>query len=100
MEEILRLVSYIEDSTFKVTTPEIAVEMLTTECLGTIPVCLVHGWVQCFARSSHKTFRIKQFLVNKQKQSLPIPHLIQIKTGSKIKYNSKRRHWRRTKLGL
>ncbi|CAD7683796.1 unnamed protein product [Nyctereutes procyonoides] len=39
--------------------------------------------------SSHKTFRIKQFLAKKQKQNRPIPQ-----------YNSKRRHWRRTKLGL
>uniref|UniRef100_A0A8B9M346 Large ribosomal subunit protein eL39 n=1 Tax=Accipiter nisus TaxID=211598 RepID=A0A8B9M346_9AVES len=25
---------------------------------------------------------------------------IRMKTGNKIRYNSKRRHWRRTKLGL
>ncbi|XP_055987101.1 60S ribosomal protein L39-like [Sorex fumeus] len=50
---------------------------------------------------SHKTFRIKQFLAKKQKQNWPIPQWIQMKTGNKIKkYNSKRRHWRRTKLGL
>uniref|UniRef100_A0A8C8UKN2 Large ribosomal subunit protein eL39 n=1 Tax=Peromyscus maniculatus bairdii TaxID=230844 RepID=A0A8C8UKN2_PERMB len=50
--------------------------------------------------SSHKTFRIKQFLASKQKQNRPIPQCIQMKTGNKIRYNSKRRHWRRTKLGL
>ncbi|XP_034862474.1 60S ribosomal protein L39-like [Mirounga leonina] len=50
--------------------------------------------------SSHKTFRIKQFLAKKQKQNCPIPQWIQMKTGNKIRYNSKRRHWRRTKLGL
>ncbi|XP_012372199.1 60S ribosomal protein L39-like [Octodon degus] len=50
--------------------------------------------------SSHKTFRIQPFLAKKQKQNCPIPHWIQIKTGSKIRYNSKRRHWRRTSLGL
>ncbi|XP_045881838.1 60S ribosomal protein L39-like [Meles meles] len=50
--------------------------------------------------SSHKTFRIKRFLAKKQKQNRPIPQWIQMKTGNKIRYNSKRRHWRRTKLGL
>ncbi|XP_041620763.1 large ribosomal subunit protein eL39-like [Vulpes vulpes] len=50
--------------------------------------------------SSHKTFRIKRFLAKKQKQNRPIPQWIWMKTGSKIRYNSKRRHWRRTKLGL
>ncbi|XP_032451362.1 60S ribosomal protein L39-like [Lynx canadensis] len=50
--------------------------------------------------SSHKTFRIKQFMAKEQKQNHPIPQWIQIKTGNKIRYNSKRRHWRRTKLHL
>ncbi|XP_021558712.1 60S ribosomal protein L39-like [Neomonachus schauinslandi] len=50
--------------------------------------------------SSPKTFRIKQFLAKKQKQNCPIPQRIQMKTGNKIRYNSKGRHWRRTKLGL
>ncbi|XP_058392594.1 large ribosomal subunit protein eL39, partial [Diceros bicornis minor] len=52
------------------------------------------------AMSSHKTFRIKRFLAKKQKQNRPIPQWIRMKTGNKIRYNSKRRHWRRTKLGL
>uniref|UniRef100_A0A2I3GBG2 Large ribosomal subunit protein eL39 n=1 Tax=Nomascus leucogenys TaxID=61853 RepID=A0A2I3GBG2_NOMLE len=50
--------------------------------------------------SSHKTFRIKRFLAKKQKQNRPIPQWIWMKSGNKIRYNSKRRHWRRTKLGL
>ena len=50
--------------------------------------------------SSHKTFRIKRFLAKKQKQNRPNPQWIRMKTGNKIRYNSKRRHWRRTKLGL
>ncbi|XP_006884161.1 PREDICTED: 60S ribosomal protein L39-like [Elephantulus edwardii] len=48
--------------------------------------------------SSHKTFRIKRFLAKKQKQSHP--QWIRIKTGNKIRYNFKRRHWKRTKPGL
>ncbi|XP_059555716.1 large ribosomal subunit protein eL39-like [Myotis daubentonii] len=54
----------------------------------------------CLTISSHKTFRIKRFLAKKQKQNRPIPQWIRMKTGNKIRYNSKRRHWRRTKLGL
>ncbi|KAM4866838.1 large ribosomal subunit protein eL39-like [Thomomys bottae] len=50
--------------------------------------------------SFHKTFRIKRFLAKKEKQNCPIPQWIWIKTGNKIRYSSKRRHWRRTKLGL
>ncbi|XP_064333450.1 large ribosomal subunit protein eL39-like [Camelus dromedarius] len=50
--------------------------------------------------SSHKTFRIKQFLAKKQKQNHPIPQRIRTITGNKIRYNSKRRRWRRTQLGL
>ncbi|XP_057591507.1 60S ribosomal protein L39-like [Hippopotamus amphibius kiboko] len=49
---------------------------------------------------SHETFRIKRFLAKKQKQHHPIPQRILTKTGNKIRYNSKRIHWRRTKLGL
>ncbi|XP_021047513.1 60S ribosomal protein L39-like [Mus pahari] len=49
---------------------------------------------------SHKTSRIKQFLAKKQKQNHPIPQWSQTKTGNKIRYSFKRRHWRRTKLGL
>ncbi|XP_058300197.1 large ribosomal subunit protein eL39-like [Hylobates moloch] len=52
------------------------------------------------AMSSHKTFRIKQCLVKKQKQNCSIPQWIRMKTGNKIRYNSKRRHRRRTTLGL
>ncbi|KAM8950589.1 large ribosomal subunit protein eL39-like [Lycaon pictus] len=59
-------------------------------------------WLTVIAMSSHKTFRIKQFLAKKQKQNRPIPQWIRMKTGNKgiPGYNSKRRHWRRTKLGL
>ncbi|KAB0380352.1 large ribosomal subunit protein eL39-like [Muntiacus reevesi] len=60
-----------------------------------------HAWLSSVLTvSSHKTFRIKQFLAKKQKQDRPIPQWIRMKTGNKIRYNSKRRHWRRTKLGL
>ncbi|XP_036284155.1 60S ribosomal protein L39-like [Pipistrellus kuhlii] len=50
--------------------------------------------------SSHKTFRTKRFLAKKQKQNQPVPQWIRMKIGNNIGYNSKRRHWRRTKLSL
>ncbi|EFJ12035.1 hypothetical protein SELMODRAFT_125075, partial [Selaginella moellendorffii] len=49
---------------------------------------------------SHKTFRIKQKLGKKLRQNRPIPHWIRMRTDNTIRYNAKRRHWRRTKLGL
>ncbi|XP_078671229.1 large ribosomal subunit protein eL39 [Branchiostoma floridae x Branchiostoma belcheri] len=49
---------------------------------------------------AHKTFRIKKKLAKKQKQNRPIPQWVRMKTGNTIRYNAKRRHWRRTKLGL
>uniref|UniRef100_A0A2R9A1G6 Ribosomal protein L39 n=1 Tax=Pan paniscus TaxID=9597 RepID=A0A2R9A1G6_PANPA len=56
--------------------------------------------IPLLAMSSHKTFRSKRFLAKKIKQNRPIPPWIRMKTGNKIRHNSKRRHWRRTKLGL
>ncbi|XP_035303459.1 60S ribosomal protein L39-like isoform X2, partial [Cricetulus griseus] len=49
------------------------------------------------ALSSHKTLRIKQFLA---KHNGPFPQWTQMKTANKIRYNFKRKHWRRMKLGL
>uniref|UniRef100_F6WZ37 Large ribosomal subunit protein eL39 n=1 Tax=Ciona intestinalis TaxID=7719 RepID=F6WZ37_CIOIN len=50
--------------------------------------------------AANKTFIIKRLLGKKQKQNRPIPQWVRMKTGNKIRYNAKRRHWRRTKLGL
>ena len=49
---------------------------------------------------SHKTFHTKRTLAKKMAQNRPIPQWIRMRTGNKIRWNSKRRHWRRTKLGL
>ncbi|KAH3884976.1 hypothetical protein DPMN_008962 [Dreissena polymorpha] len=50
--------------------------------------------------SAHKTFRTKMKLARKQKQNRPIPQWVRMKTGNTIRYNAKRRHWRRTKLKI
>lgn len=44
--------------------------------------------------------RTKKVLAKKAKQNRPIPHWIRFRTDNKIRYNAKRRHWRRTKLGI
>ncbi|CBI21094.3 unnamed protein product, partial [Vitis vinifera] len=49
---------------------------------------------------SHKTFIIKKKLAKKMRQNRPIPHWIRMRTDNTIRYNAKRRHWRRTKLGF
>lgn len=56
--------------------------------------CGVCPWL-FFAVSSHKTLKIKQFLAKKQKWNFPISQWIWMKTGSRVRYNSKRKHWRR-----
>uniref|UniRef100_A0A0K0FU15 Large ribosomal subunit protein eL39 n=1 Tax=Strongyloides venezuelensis TaxID=75913 RepID=A0A0K0FU15_STRVS len=48
--------------------------------------------------SSHKTFIVKRKLAKAQKQNRPLPQWFRMKTDNKIRYNAKRRHWRRTKL--
>uniref|UniRef100_A0A0N5BAW0 Large ribosomal subunit protein eL39 n=2 Tax=Strongyloididae TaxID=6246 RepID=A0A0N5BAW0_STREA len=50
--------------------------------------------------SSHKTFIVKRKLAKAQKQNRPLPQWFRMKTDNKIRYNAKRRHWRRTKLKL
>ena len=52
------------------------------------------------SQPSHMTFRTKRTLAKKMAQNRPIPQWIRMRTGNKIRWNSKRRHWRRTKLGL
>ncbi|KAL8568176.1 60S ribosomal protein L39 [Nucella lapillus] len=49
---------------------------------------------------AHKSLRIKIKLARKIKQNRPIPQWVRMKTGNTIRYNSKRRHWRRTKLKM
>ena len=47
---------------------------------------------------ANKTFRVKRILAKKMRQNRPLPQWIRLRTGNTIRYNSKRRHWRRTKL--
>ncbi|KAF9987853.1 60S ribosomal protein L39 [Modicella reniformis] len=49
---------------------------------------------------SNKSFLIKRKLGKKQKQNRPLPNWFRMRTDNKIRYNAKRRHWRRTKLGI
>ncbi|KAF4977481.1 hypothetical protein FZEAL_6000 [Fusarium zealandicum] len=49
---------------------------------------------------SHKSFRTKQKLAKAQKQNRPVPQWIRLRTGNAIRYNAKRRHWRKTSLNI
>ncbi|KAI1467300.1 ribosomal L39 protein-domain-containing protein [Daldinia caldariorum] len=49
---------------------------------------------------SHKTFRTKQKLAKALRQNRPIPQWIRLRNGNTIRYNAKRRHWRKTRLGI
>ncbi|KAL5342988.1 ribosomal L39 protein-domain-containing protein [Aspergillus crustosus] len=62
----------------------------------------VNCWLTQFCPSiqSHKSFRTKQKLAKAQKQNRPIPQWIRLRTGNTIRYNAKRRHWRKTRIGI
>lgn len=47
-----------------------------------------------------KSLRIKTKLAKKARQNRAIPNWIRMRTDNTIRYNMKRRHWRRTKLGI
>ena len=49
---------------------------------------------------SHKTLRLKKKLGRKAKQNRPLPRWFAYKSDTDIRYNAKRRNWRRTKLGV
>ncbi|KAJ1917590.1 60S ribosomal protein L39 [Tieghemiomyces parasiticus] len=49
---------------------------------------------------THKNLTTKIHLAKKLRQNRPMPQWFRLKTDSKIKYNAKRRHWRRTKLNI
>jgi large subunit ribosomal protein L39e len=53
-----------------------------------------------FPQPSQKTFRTKRTLAKKQRQNRPLPHWVRLRTDNTVKYNMKRRSWRRTKLKL
>ncbi|EDO06430.1 putative 60S ribosomal protein L39-1 [Babesia bovis T2Bo] len=45
-----------------------------------------------------KSTSLKKHLAKKMRQNRPLPHWFRLKTDTKIRYNAKRRFWRRTKL--
>ena len=49
---------------------------------------------------SIKTFKLKMLLAKKMKTNRPLPQWFRMKSDTKIRYNAKRRHWRRTKLNF
>eukprot|EP00924_Labyrinthula_sp_SR-Ha-C_P000487 maker-scaffold_27-snap-gene-0.34-mRNA-1 protein AED:0.03 eAED:0.03 QI:0/0.5/0.33/1/0/0/3/1382/77 len=49
---------------------------------------------------SNKTLKTKVKLARAAKKNRPIPGWVRFKTGNTIRYNAKRRHWRRTKLKI
>ncbi|KAK9448760.1 60S ribosomal protein eL39 [Limtongia smithiae] len=49
---------------------------------------------------SQKSFRTKVKLAKAQKQDSRVPQWFRLKTGNTIRYNTKRRHWKRQKLNI
>ncbi|CCD22235.1 60S ribosomal protein eL39 NDAI_0B00410 [Naumovozyma dairenensis CBS 421] len=50
--------------------------------------------------AAKKAFKIKQKLAKAKKQNRPLPQWIRLRTDNTIRYNAKRRNWRRTKLHI
>ncbi|KAG6159984.1 hypothetical protein E4U37_001802 [Claviceps purpurea] len=50
--------------------------------------------------TSHKSFRTKQKMAKAGKQNRPVPGWIRLRTNNPIRYNAKRRHWRKTRLNI
>jgi len=65
----------------------------------TAPTLFVNR-IELFTMPSQKSFRTKRTLAKAQKQNRPLPQWVRLKVDNTVKYNAKRRHWRRTKLGL
>jgi large subunit ribosomal protein L39e len=49
---------------------------------------------------SIKTFRRKVKMGHMIKKNRALPNWIRYRTDNTIRYNAKRRHWRRTKIGF
>lgn len=49
---------------------------------------------------SLKSLNRKVKMAKMMKSNRPLPNWIRYKTDNKIRYNAKRRHWRRTKIGF
>jgi large subunit ribosomal protein L39e len=49
---------------------------------------------------ANKSLLMKRRLAKKQRQNRPLPNWFRYKTDNNIRYNAKRRHWRRTKLKI
>ncbi|EEQ99662.1 60S ribosomal protein L39, putative [Perkinsus marinus ATCC 50983] len=62
-----------------------------------LPYC---RWCRSTASGSIKSFKTKRTLGKKIKQNRPLPQWFRMRTNNTIRYNAKRRHWRRTKIGI
>ncbi|CAB4253291.1 similar to Saccharomyces cerevisiae YJL189W RPL39 Protein component of the large (60S) ribosomal subunit, has similarity to rat L39 ribosomal protein [Maudiozyma barnettii] len=49
---------------------------------------------------AQKSFRTKQRLAKAKKQNRPLPQWVRLRTNNTVRYNAKRRNWRRTKLNI
>ena len=63
---------------------------------GVLGLLLISKYIE--EMGSIKTFRKKIRMAKKIKQNRPLPNWIRYRTDNKIRYNARRRHWRRTKL--
>lgn len=70
--------------------------------VGNIYLILINLFIttNLWSMGANKTLLMKKRLAKTQRQNRPLPNWFRYKTDNKIRYNAKRRHWRRTKLKI
>ncbi|GMM54956.1 hypothetical protein DAKH74_015720 [Maudiozyma humilis] len=53
-----------------------------------------------YFKQAQKSFITKRRLAKAKKQNRPLPQWIRLRTNNTVRYNAKRRNWRRTKLNI
>ena len=56
--------------------------------------------IKQYEMGSNKSFIRKTMMAKRIKTNRALPNWIRYRTDNKIRYNAKRRHWRRTKIGF
>ena len=79
------------------TAPAELSDVLAVSALIALRSCVV-GRVANMGRK--QPLAIKKKYAKKNNQNKQVPYWIRLRTGSTIKWNNKRRHWRRTKLNF
>ena len=88
------VVRHIERAPFT----RLAVVVCNAFCTSCFPAFVHLGVGNPNTMGRFQPLSVKKKYAKKNKQNRQVPYWQRLKTGSTIKWNNKRRHWRRTKL--